>query len=69
MIESFFTGPLFDFFYSIAILVMLIIVRDDATPDFLHFMSCVVEEEAHFIWIMFLWIIFKCSLKIDENSA
>lgn len=47
---------------------MLIKIRKEATPDFFSFMANLDYEEANFIWIMFLWIIFKCSLRLDDSS-
>ena len=66
-IEKVWNGPFCDFFYSIGILSLLIQVREPLTPDFLHFITCVVEEEAHFLWIMMFWLMYKCSLELDSN--
>ena len=61
-VENVWNGPFVDFFWSIGLLVILIKYRDGLTPDILHFVTCVVEEEAHFIWIMMFWLVYKCSL-------
>jgi hypothetical protein len=63
------TGPFFDFFYSIGVLIALIKMRQDATPDFFSFIANLDSEEANFFWIMFMWLVFKCSLKLDDTSA
>jgi hypothetical protein len=43
-------------------------VREPLTPDVLHFVTCVVEEEAHFIWIMMFWLTYKCSLTLEDHN-
>lgn len=30
-----------------------------------HFTTCLHEEEAHFIWVMLLWLTYKCFLSLD----
>lgn len=67
-IEKIVTGPFVDFFWSIAVLTVMIKIRKDATPDFFGFMANLEAEEANFIWIMFLWIVFKCSLRLDDST-
>lgn len=67
-LQTFYNGPFFDFFYSIGVLLLLIRVRKDATPDFLAMATNMDFEEANFVWIMFLWLTYKCSLKIDQNQ-
>jgi len=62
-------GPFVNFFYSIGVLMVLIKIRQDATPEFFSFMANLDSEEANFFWIMFLWLIFKCSLKLDDTEA
>ena len=65
-VEEIWNGPFCDFFWSIGLLVVLIGYRDSLTPDVLHFVTCVVEEEAHFIWIMIFWLTYKCSLTLSD---
>jgi hypothetical protein len=67
-LEHIWDGPFVDFFWSIGLLVILIKVRDSLTPDILHFITCVVEEEAHFIWIMMFWLFYKCSLTLSDQK-
>jgi len=64
-VDSFYNGVVGTFFFSILLLCVLIKYRDPLTPDFLHFTTCMVEEEAHFIWVMFLWLSYKCFLDVD----
>ena len=52
---------------SIAILTQLIRYRDCLTPDFIHFITCVVEDEAHFVCVTLYWLFWKCFLTIDPN--
>ena len=41
--------------------------RDCLTPDFIHFVTCVVEDEANFVCIMLYWLFWKCFLTVDPN--
>lgn len=65
MVEAFVQGPVASFFFSIATLTTLILIRDPLTPDMFHFTTCLHEEEAHFIWVMLLWLTYKCFLSLD----
>ena len=69
MIDKFYNGVVGTFIFSIALLCVLIKYRDALTPDLLHFTTCMVEEEAHFIWVMFLWLCYKCFLDVDQSSG
>jgi hypothetical protein len=66
-LAQFSSTPWFEFFESIAILTQLIRYRDCLTPDFIHFVTCVVEDEAHFVCITLYWLFWKCFLTIDPN--
>jgi hypothetical protein len=57
--------PWFEFLLSIFILCMLINYREVITPDFIHFVTCMVDEEAHFICVMGYWLFWKCFLMPD----
>lgn len=59
--------PVFDFFQSVFILLVLINYREVITPDFIHFITCMVDEEAHFICIMLYWMFWKCFLMPDPQ--
>jgi hypothetical protein len=63
--EDFIQGPVFDFFFSIGFLILLILLRDPIMPDMFHFTTCLSAEEAHFIWVMFLWLCHKCFLTLE----
>jgi len=60
--------PLIDFTLSITILLLLIEKREIITPDVLHFISSMVDDEVHFICIMVYWLTWKCFLLVDENK-
>mmetsp|Transcript_15737 Transcript_15737/g.26545 ORF Transcript_15737/g.26545 Transcript_15737/m.26545 type:complete len:262 (+) Transcript_15737:575-1360(+) len=59
---------MFDFLSSICVFSVLVVFREEVTPDLIHFLTCMVEEEAHFVWIMFLWLNFKCFLSFEKSS-
>ena len=69
--ESAFTklrsNPFFDFGESIGIFVILIYYREILTPDFIHFVTCIVDDEAHFICITVYWLVWKCFLVPPEQ--
>lgn len=69
ILDDFLEGPIFSSIFSIGLLTVLIRYREPLTPDFLHFTTCLPEEEAHFIWIMFLWLCYKCWLTLDTNQT
>jgi hypothetical protein len=60
--------PVFDFFESIAILVIMIYYREIITPDFIHFITCIVDEEAHFICVTIYWMVWKCFLMPEDAN-
>jgi len=37
--------------------------KDYLTPDIFHFLTCVDEEEVHYIFATGLWLYFKCLLE------
>lgn len=50
--------------------------RESITPDFSHFVTCMVEDEAHFICVMLYWLHWKCFLipdaleeKMKDNAS
>jgi len=45
---------------SIGIMMYLMWLKEYVTPDFFHFVICLGEDAAHSIWIIFLWLTFKC---------
>lgn len=55
-----------DFILSIGILAGMINHRESITPDVLHFISSMVDDEVHFICIMAYWLLWKCFLTLDE---
>ena len=60
--------PVIDFTLSITIMLALIEKREVITPDVLHFISSMVDDEVHFICIMIYWLTWKCFLLQDENK-
>ena len=60
--------PWFEFCQSIVILLILINNREVITPDFSHFVTCIVEDEAHFICVMLYWLLWKCFLVPDSQA-
>ena len=69
IIDNLMTGPLSQTFQSIGLLLFLITYRDSMTPDLFHFTTCLQEEEAHFLWVMFLWMCHKCFLSLEEAQV
>ena len=60
-------NPFVDFAWSACVLSGLIYARKEVTPDLMHFITCMVDEEADFMWIMFLWLTRKCFLTMDAS--
>ena len=60
-------NPFFDFALSVGILSCLLCVRNEITPDVMHFVSCFINDDVNIIWVMFLWFIRKCFLTMDKN--
>ena len=58
-------NPWIDCIFSIVILSAMINFREHITPDMLHFVSSMVDDEVHFICIMGYWLLWKCFLKFD----
>jgi hypothetical protein len=54
--------------FSIAILVYLIRVKEDLTPDFLHFIFSLGEDATHKIWIFSVWFTYKCFLSVGATD-
>ena len=42
--------------------MFLIRWREELTPDFVHFVTCVTEEEGHHLAMFFYWATYKCYL-------
>jgi len=66
-IEEVWNSAACDFVFSIVLFCFFIAYREELTPEFFHFVTCMVEEEGHFIWIMFLWLTYKCYLTMDPT--
>ena len=67
-LDDFCYGPFFNFFASIVLLCILIQNRDAATPDIMHIITNLETDEVHYMWIMLLWLTFKCYLVPDYNT-
>ena len=50
----------FDTVISVGVMMYLMWLKEYVTPDFFHFVICLGEDAAHSIWIIFLWLTFKC---------
>ena len=48
--------------WSAGLLALLLKNRDQLTPDFFHFITCVVEEEGHHLCVFAYWATYKCFL-------
>ena len=51
-----------DFVMSVLLLHFMTQNREDITPDFFHFITCLTEEEGHYFTCFFYWIVWKCFL-------
>jgi hypothetical protein len=49
-----------DTIVSVGVMMYLMWLKEYVTPDFFHFVMCLGEDAAHSIWIIFLWLTFKC---------
>jgi hypothetical protein len=49
-------------FVSILCLIGMHIYREEITPDFWHFVTCLTEEEGHYLCCFIYWMIYKCFL-------
>ena len=49
-----------DTIVSVGVMMYLMWLKEYVTPDFFHFFMCLGEDAAHSIWIIFLWLTFKC---------
>lgn len=49
-----------DSILSVGLLAYLMYFKEAMTPDFLHFVVCLGEEATHSLWIISLWLIYKC---------
>lgn len=54
--------------FSIAVLFYLLRVKEDLTPDFLHFVFSLGEDATHKIWIFSLWLAYKCFLNVGATD-
>jgi len=60
-------NPFIDFVISTGLLTWLIYSRKVIVPEVMHFITCFVDEEADFLWIMFLWLTRKCYLTMGAS--
>ena len=47
------------------LLTFLMLYRSWLTPEFLHLVSAVEDDEAHCVFIMLLWLCYRCFLEPD----
>jgi len=41
---------------------------DEFTPDFFHYLTCVIEEEGHLLWVLLLWSAHKYFFCVDHKK-
>jgi hypothetical protein len=54
--------------FGIAIFVYLMHIKEDLTPDFLHFVFSLGEDATHKIWIFSVWFAYKCFLSVGATE-
>lgn len=54
--------------FGIAILAYLLRIKEDLTPDFLHFVFSLGEDATHKIWIFSIWFAYKCFLSVGATD-
>jgi hypothetical protein len=53
---------------SIALLVYMLHIKENLTPDFLHFVVSLGEDTTHKLWILALWFTYKCFLSVGTTD-
>jgi hypothetical protein len=46
-----------------ALLAVMMVYRSWLTPEFLHVLTAVEDDEAHCVTVMLLWLWFRCFLE------
>jgi len=57
---------LFKSAFSVIYATWLFGSMDEFTPDFFHYLTCVVEDEGHFLWVILLWSAHKYFFCVDD---
>jgi hypothetical protein len=57
-----------DTVFSVCLMIYLMSLKEDVTPDFFHFVMCLGEDLCHTIWVYFLWFTYKCFLICTTSS-
>ena len=52
-----------------ALLAVMMVYRSWLTPEFLHVLTAVEDDEAHCITVMLLWLWFRCFLEPNTQSS
>jgi len=65
--ESFYESQFFESSVSIFLLTLMFYLRDYLTPDFIHFILCVADDEASVLFVTGLWLIHKCYLQPSDE--
>jgi hypothetical protein len=53
---------------GVGLMIYLVKMKEEVTPDFLHFVVCLGDDACHTIWIMVLWLASKCFYQVDQND-
>lgn len=61
-------GPLSSMVVSILSLTCFFYFREGLTPDLLHFVSCMEEDQVHFIWVFVLWALSKNFFRPERDN-
>lgn len=67
-IKEFTESPIAESIFSVALICILVVYREETTPEFLHFVTCVVDEEVHFCFVMLVWLFWRCFLEPEPTS-
>lgn len=65
--ESFYESQFFDSSFSIFLLTLMLYLREYLSPDFIHFILCVADDEASVLFVTGLWLIHKCYLQPSDE--
>lgn len=67
--QDYLKSPFFESTKNIFVLWFLLVFRDALTPEFIHFITCQVDDEAHCFYIMFMWLFSKGWLEPDHQTT
>ena len=64
-LHALYKQPMANSALSMLLLGLLIYHRSLLTPEFLHLVSAVEDDEAHCIFVTVLWLVYRCFLEPD----